>query len=349
MSNEKYFTIIVPVYNAEKYLKRCIDSILEQSFQKFELILIDDGSTDLSRKICEDYALQDERVKVYCTTNEGPFQARKTGLKYAEGKYVLFGDADDYYLNSSCFLNMFKLVEEEKYDFIQFGYYKKYNHLKRAMRTVKENVEVSSFEFYSNDYPILLCNNYRNSRLTGVVWNKIYSRELLKGISDFAVQQRFFMGDDIVFNLCALQRCKKILFTPEIFYVYNDLTGGTTKFRKNEMKDLNVLKECQLVFLNKWIYGNALKIEQSLFGEMAAWFFLFIQQALENMDYNDVELLIKKTLEYSSFKKAKQYYLDHSEEKWTAVELLRKGNVAEYICEAEKVKDAKISLYNKLK
>lgn len=171
MSNEKYFIIIVPVYNAEKYLKRCIDSILEQSFQKFELILIDDGSTDLSRKICEDYALQDERVKVLCTTNEGAFRARKTGLKYAEGKWVLFCDADDYYLNSSCFLNMFKLVEEEKYDFIQYGYYKKYNHLKRAMRTVKENVEVSSFDFYSNDYPILLCNNYRNSRLTGVVWN----------------------------------------------------------------------------------------------------------------------------------------------------------------------------------
>ncbi len=88
-------SIIVPIYNADKYLSRCVDSILEQSYSHFELLLIDDGSTDNSASICDQYAQQDARISVVHQTNAGVSQARNAGLNLAQGEYVTFIDADD--------------------------------------------------------------------------------------------------------------------------------------------------------------------------------------------------------------------------------------------------------------
>ena len=88
-------SIIMPVYNKEKYLKNTIDSILKQEYKNFELIIVDDGSTDKSKYICDEYASKDSRIKVYHIKNEGVSNARNIGLKYATGDYIQFIDADD--------------------------------------------------------------------------------------------------------------------------------------------------------------------------------------------------------------------------------------------------------------
>lgn len=88
-------SIIIPVYNAEQYLRRCFDSVLSQSFENFELLLIDDGSTDASGKICDEYAIRDERIRVYHKPNGGVSSARNVGLKEAIGEWIYFVDADD--------------------------------------------------------------------------------------------------------------------------------------------------------------------------------------------------------------------------------------------------------------
>ena len=348
-----WFSIIIPVYNAERYLKKCIDSVLSQTFKKFELLLIDDGSTDHSYELCNQYALLDERVKVYTKENGGAFQTRLFATQYAKGKYIIFCDADDQYLNSVCFEKMFELTKEEKYDLIQFGYKKRYHHLKRTIKSVNTKIEVDAKEFYINDYPILLCNNYSGSRLTNAVWNKIYRKELFDQKFDFEMSLRLFMGDDLVINLCVVQNCKNVLFTPQVFYVYNDLIGGTTKFRINEMDDLNIVKEYQINYLKKWktenYNANYYKVEQALFGEIAAWFFLFIQQAMGYMEIENIRKLIKKVLAYSTFKKAMKYYENHPQENWKAVKLLKEGDVERYIEEAKKRKYEKPNLIAKMK
>ena len=89
-------SFIVPVYNAGKYLHRCIDSLMQQSFTDFEVLLVDDGSSDDSGKICNDYAAKDERVKVFRKVNGGVSSARNLGLDNASGEYISFVDADDY-------------------------------------------------------------------------------------------------------------------------------------------------------------------------------------------------------------------------------------------------------------
>ena len=91
-------SVIVPVYNVEPYLTRCLDSILVQTFSDFELLLVDDGSSDCCGAICDTYAQKDSRVRVYHQTNAGVSHARNTGLDHARGQYVVFVDSDDYVL-----------------------------------------------------------------------------------------------------------------------------------------------------------------------------------------------------------------------------------------------------------
>lgn len=104
MNNPK-ISVIVPVYNVEKYLRRCIDSILAQTFTDFELLLIDDGSKDNSRDLCDGYAMKDERVRVFHKKNGGVSSARNLGLDNAKGEWVSFVDADDYLDN--CYYSNF--------------------------------------------------------------------------------------------------------------------------------------------------------------------------------------------------------------------------------------------------
>ena len=96
MNKNPKISIIVPVYNAEQYLRRCIDSILNQSFTDFELILIDDGSKDKSSDICDEYAAKDSRIKVYHKENGGVSSARNLGLDNANGEWIAFVDSDDF-------------------------------------------------------------------------------------------------------------------------------------------------------------------------------------------------------------------------------------------------------------
>ena len=94
-------TIIIPVFQAEKYIRYCIESILEQTYHQWELILIDDGSTDQSGIICDEYALNDDRVHVYHQINKGVSAARNRGLQMAKGAFLLFVDADDHLKNTT--------------------------------------------------------------------------------------------------------------------------------------------------------------------------------------------------------------------------------------------------------
>ena len=104
-------SIIVPVYNVEEYLQRCIDSILNQRFKDFELILINDGSTDNSLKICKEYSLSDSRVKVINKENGGLSSARNAGINIAKGKYIGFVDSDDW-INEEMYQTLYNLLQE---------------------------------------------------------------------------------------------------------------------------------------------------------------------------------------------------------------------------------------------
>lgn len=99
-----FVSFIIPVYNVEQYLRQCIDSILQQSYDNFEIILVDDGSTDSSSQLCDNYAIKDNRVKVFHKMNGGLSDARNFGLLHARGEYVIFLDSDDFWISPKIYL-----------------------------------------------------------------------------------------------------------------------------------------------------------------------------------------------------------------------------------------------------
>lgn len=124
-------SVIVPVYNVEKYLRRCVDSILAQTFTDFELLLIDDGSKDKSGEICDEYAKTDNRVKVFHKENGGVSSARNLGLDNAKGEWICFCDADDWVLSE--WLQAFSLLILGNEDIIFSGYISIYNEIKNKV------------------------------------------------------------------------------------------------------------------------------------------------------------------------------------------------------------------------
>ncbi len=119
MDHQVKISVVIPVYNVEAYLRECVDSVLDQTFQDFEIILVDDGATDSSGAICDEYAQKDERIRVIHQPNGGLSAARNTGLDAATGKYVYFLDSDDYIRQDSLKL-LFDLAEQEQADVVFF-------------------------------------------------------------------------------------------------------------------------------------------------------------------------------------------------------------------------------------
>ena len=119
---DSLISIIVPVYNSEQTLHRCIDSILGQTYRNFELLLINDGSKDRSGEICDEYASNDSRISVFHQENSGPSAARNFGLTQAKGQYIVFQDSDDYLLNSDSYLKLITYAVQNKLDILRFDY-----------------------------------------------------------------------------------------------------------------------------------------------------------------------------------------------------------------------------------
>lgn len=172
MSNEPMISVIVPVYNAEKYLRKCVDSIVDQTYRKLEIILVDDGSQDNSGMICDEYAQRDERVKVIHKENGGPASARNEGIKAATGDYVAFVDSDDWLdvnLYTDCILRM-----EYGTDVLLFG-------LKNVdidgSNEVVIRPEMSEINISDSDKQKLFYVT-KNS-LLGYPWNKLLKRTII--------------------------------------------------------------------------------------------------------------------------------------------------------------------------
>lgn len=343
-----WLSIIIPIYNAERFLRKCLDSILEQSFTDFELLLVDDGSTDSSSDICLEYSSKDNRIRYFKKKNGGPYQTRIFGTEQSCGTYITFCDADDFYATKDAFAILYNATKEEMYSVIQFGYWKKYNHLKRKGVSVAHTIDVGKNDFTIYEYPKLLCSFWENSHLTTSVCNKIYHRKLLSNLPDSNSSEKVFWGDDLILNLGLLENCDSMRLIPDYLYNYRQLSGGTNSFSKHTMEDLDNIKQYQLFFLNRYQGNDKEKIQNILFSEIAGWFFIYIQQALGYISDKELIQLISDTLCLPNFILARQYYLEHSKENWEAVNLLRKADSNEYLNKA-KIYERKQHVKNSLR
>lgn len=168
-------TIIMPVYNKEKYLKNTIDSILKQEYKNFELIIVDDGSTDKSKYICDEYASKDSRIKVYHIQNGGVSNARNIGLKYATGDYIQFIDADDT-INTNTFSKYIDILNNKLYDVI-FSSYNKVNHDQEILENIKlDYIGNTTKDDILSDF----AKNQFNTGYYGWISNKLIKSDIIK-------------------------------------------------------------------------------------------------------------------------------------------------------------------------
>ena len=176
--NKDLISVIVPIYNVEKYLPKCVDSILNQTYKNLEIILVDDGSPDNSGKICDEYAKRDNRIKVIHKKNGGVSSARNIGLENITGEYIGFVDPDDY-INKNMYEDMLYVIKNNNVDIVICNMIKVYDETKKinSLNTSKELLFVSSGnEKFNNLYN-------ENSMLNSVVWNKLYKKRIFEKLT----------------------------------------------------------------------------------------------------------------------------------------------------------------------
>lgn len=143
MNQDILFSIVVPVYNVEKYIGQCIESLVSQTYENIEIILVDDGSTDGSSDICDEYSKADKRVRVIHKQNEGVSKARNIGVDVARGRYIMFVDSDDFLSDKDVIQNAYDILKIDDADLVLFGYTKYYpdiNAFRSGSRFSKANI-----------------------------------------------------------------------------------------------------------------------------------------------------------------------------------------------------------------
>ena len=219
------FSIVIPVYNAEKYLGECVESVLSQSVTDFELILVNDGSTDKSGHLCDRFALRDERVKVIHQQNSGHITARMNGVSAAVGDYIMFLDSDDYWLDGAlsavannlerfgCNMLVFRLRkgDENCHDFF-----------------CGERSDITHSEYFS----VSLAESGMNSLVV-----KAYARKLFENV-DISSFSGLRNSEDLVLSTMLAKAADKISYVPDVLYYYRPNEGSiTNSFNAKEIDE----------------------------------------------------------------------------------------------------------------
>lgn len=208
-------SVIIPIYNSEKYLKQCLDSVLNQSLHFFELILVDDGSSDKSVKICVEYAQRDSRVQIYQQKHQGPGHARNLGLKLAKGKYLSFLDSDDFF--EPDMLKTLYLCAEKNDTEVIFYFYSNFDDITQKDIPVPPNPYLNQILHNSPLNP-LAHKDILFQLSGGEAWKYFFKKELIQRHNlKFAETS---CGEDAVFTMPARALAKRIAFLNKVFVHY---------------------------------------------------------------------------------------------------------------------------------
>lgn len=260
-------SIIVPIYNVEKYLKECIESILNQTYKNLEIILIDDESPDNCGKICNDYALMDNRIKVIHKKNGGLSDARNAGLEIMTGEYLMFVDSDDY-ISYDCVEKLYELSVLHNADLVIGGTEKFDDETKEVIwSTYSGKEEIQLFDKEKS-----MADMFENGCAS---WARLYRSEIHKDIL-FPVGE---INEDEAIVLRLLERCNSVVKTNCVIYNYRYRSQSITS-TKWSIKKLDWVNHCknnlEFVSLN---HPELINVAKLRYKSSVVW-------ALNNMTYN---------------------------------------------------------------
>lgn len=231
-------SIIVPVYNVAPYLRQCMDSVINQTYRNIEIICIDDGSTDGSEKIIDEYAKIDSRIKVLHTINSGVSSARNTAISQASGEYLLFVDGDDWIDTSTCEKTLSQMINKSA-DLVMWPYVREFpDHSSTKEIFFGEQIfdEVGCRKLQRR--MVGLCGEElvhpENADALSTVWGKLYRRSIIENNHiEFADLTRIGTYEDGLFNMYYLAYTKRAAYIADFFSHYRKNFGMTSKHRSD--------------------------------------------------------------------------------------------------------------------
>lgn len=217
MLEDLKISIIIPCYNVSKYLRKCLESVADQTYSNLEIICINDGSTDNTLEILLNFESKDSRFKIYDQKNQGLSKTRSLGITYATGDYTLFVDGDDW-LETNCI--EFLLTKKADFDIVCFSYFREFKNLTIAKKFDLEG-NFSAEKIQRIIVGPLAEDSYHIDGIDSLVtvWGKLYKSEKLKNI-DFVDVNEIGTWEDGLFNFDVLEKCKKVLIINQPFYHY---------------------------------------------------------------------------------------------------------------------------------
>lgn len=276
-------SVIIPVYQVEKYLNKCIDSVVGQTYKNLEIILVDDGSTDLCPKICDEWKKKDDRIKVIHKKNGGLSDARNEGLKEATGEYIGFVDSDDF-IAPVFYELLYEIIVKESADIVECD-----RKIGNGSETIEESFDEDiNYSYNSFSREDALKKLILEKELKQTVWNKLYRKDIIEGITF----EKGKLHEDEFFTYRVFGRAKKIISLDSKLYYYlqrdNSIMGAGFSVRNIDSLEARY---------NRYQY---MKKEFPALAEMAqesaAWQCLYLyQRALMCNDVN-VKKVSKKVL-----------------------------------------------------
>lgn len=251
-------SIIVPIYNSERTLERCINSILEQTFTNFELLLINDGSTDYSALICDKFTKQDKRIKVFHQNNQGVSYTRNIGLEHAAGEYIYFIDADDWI--EPDILERMVISMENGNDLVICGY-------NRIIMGSEENYRCETITCESalnKDLKGFMegFSVYYNQGIVHALWNKLYKRDIIHQNS-IKFDKYISLGEDLIFNMNYIKKCNAVSMVSAPLYnyiIYQNNQSLSTQYNPKRLETQIMIHE-RIIDLLKYfnVYNDSNK------------------------------------------------------------------------------------------
>lgn len=272
-------SIIIPVYNAEKFLGNCLDSIINQSYSDFEIIIVDDGSTDKSKEIYLRYSELDNRIIILEQENKGVSVARNNGIKKAKGKFLVFIDSDDI-IKSNMLMRMFQVINNNDADIAFCGFDVKGSKSRlNDTETLLECCNGKEFKLISSKEAIKrTISTNPNKMLYGYVWRNMYRTDIVRR-NNILFKENVKISEDFMFILEVLNYSKNIVIIPENLYVYNiNDTSVTAKYMPSVHSDM--------LYINNWMFdkfcGKYTDILDGYNNCVANTYLIFVQNICRN-------------------------------------------------------------------
>ena len=254
---EELISVIVPVYNVEKYLNKCVESIINQSYKNLQIILIDDGSKDKSGKICDEYAKKDKRIEVTQKENAGVSAARNAGVEKAKGEWITFVDADDWIEKGLCSILYIK-ARQNDCEIAMCGY-------SRVVGSSSEVINLKEKEtiLNSKEYLIAALNPQTG---VGFCHTKLIKKTV---INEIRFQEKLKVGEDAIYNEMIAKNITKAIYVKEPLYNYRiNMNSVVKRFDENYVKKYLISMESNKKYIFE-VYSNQEEIIQNCYNYVA--------------------------------------------------------------------------------